>query len=249
MTRLLVSVRDIGEARTAAAHGAHLIDLKEPVRGALGAVDPAHWVAIRGALPAGVPLSAALGELLDPAPVPLGPEAGAIQFAKIGLAGCGCRPDWTEIWRQAWQRLPPQVERVAVVYADYPLVAAPSPAEVVSCAAAAGCRMLLVDTATKDGRTLFDHLPPARLRELMEQARQQGLGIVLAGSLRLAQLEELRPLQPDYVAVRGAVCWPDRRGTLAGQRVAEWVARLAALQPAPPATDDVWSDPSWRLTS
>ncbi|MEX0712176.1 MAG: (5-formylfuran-3-yl)methyl phosphate synthase, partial [Pirellulales bacterium] len=41
MTKLLVSVRSLAEARLALAAGVDLIDLKEPARGSLGALDPA----------------------------------------------------------------------------------------------------------------------------------------------------------------------------------------------------------------
>ena len=41
MTRFLVSVRDVAETETALAAGADIIDLKDPAKGALGALDPA----------------------------------------------------------------------------------------------------------------------------------------------------------------------------------------------------------------
>src|SRR5712691_8352699 len=41
MTKFLASVRDVSEAEIALAAGADIIDLKEPARGALGAVEPA----------------------------------------------------------------------------------------------------------------------------------------------------------------------------------------------------------------
>ena len=87
-TRLLVSVRSAEEARAALAGGADLIDIKEPAHGALGAADRAAMIAIVAAVAGHVPVSAALGELANPAQLDAS-LAGQIAFAKFGLAGCG----------------------------------------------------------------------------------------------------------------------------------------------------------------
>ncbi len=63
--RLLVSVVDADEAREALRGGAHVIDAKDPSRGAMGALPAAALRAILDALPAGTPSSAALGEARD----------------------------------------------------------------------------------------------------------------------------------------------------------------------------------------
>ena len=46
MTQFLASVRDVSEAAIALAAGADIVDLKEPSRGALGAVEPATIAAV-----------------------------------------------------------------------------------------------------------------------------------------------------------------------------------------------------------
>lgn len=234
MTRLLVSVRDEQEARQAAAQGADLIDVKEPRAGALGAVPPQRWQELRAAVPGSIPMSVALGELLDTETQARAGRATMFQFAKIGLAGCAAVPAWRDRWLEAWSTLPENVVRVAVAYAD-DAATAPSPEIVLEAAPAARCRALLVDTATKDGRNVFDHLALPRLDNLFGRARQLGLRLVLAGSLRLDQLPLAISLAPDYVAIRGAVCLPDREGALAPALVAHWVARLAELSPACPS--------------
>ena len=61
--RFLASVRSVAEARLAAALGAELIDLKEPRRGALGAVPAAEQRRILAALGEGRPIvSATVGD-------------------------------------------------------------------------------------------------------------------------------------------------------------------------------------------
>lgn len=49
--RLLVSVRDAGEARAALAGGAEIVDAKDPARGSIGAVSPEALQGIRLAVP------------------------------------------------------------------------------------------------------------------------------------------------------------------------------------------------------
>ena len=63
MMRLLVSVRDADEAKVALAAGVDLIDVKEPLRGALGAADAEQIAAVVREVNGRVPVSAALGEL------------------------------------------------------------------------------------------------------------------------------------------------------------------------------------------
>src|SRR5207244_4158543 len=87
--RLLVSVADPREARAALAGGADIIDAKDPRRGALGPVPPAVLLAIRQAVGAARPLSAALGDAYDPAAVERAAGVAArhgAAFVKVGFA-------------------------------------------------------------------------------------------------------------------------------------------------------------------
>ncbi|HVX15216.1 MAG TPA: (5-formylfuran-3-yl)methyl phosphate synthase [Pirellulales bacterium] len=231
MTRLLVSVRSLDEARLAAAAGVDLIDLKEPRRGPLGRVDLAVARQVANSLSPGIPLSMALGELAeltdgDEESVRHLPEE--IQFAKIGLSRCADSPRWPDLWRQALGALPPSCSAVAVVYADWRTTAAPRPAAILAEAMRCGCRALLVDTFCKQAGDVFAHCSVQELTDIFARARGAGLFTVLAGSLRLEKLESVLALRPDYVAVRGAVCQGDREGGLCPSRLAEWVSRLAS---------------------
>ena len=60
--RLLVSVRTAAEVAAGAGGGADIIDAKEPAAGSLGAVTPDVLREIAALVPAGVPLSVALGD-------------------------------------------------------------------------------------------------------------------------------------------------------------------------------------------
>lgn len=241
MTRLLVSVRDAGEAEMAAQAGVDLIDVKEPRRGSLGAADPEVLQAVLDQVAGRAPCSAACGEcreqndlLSDAGKVPSG-----LQYAKLGLAGCSNVPDWQALW-QAWQlRLPPETAAVAVVYADWQAAHSPSAEAVLELAVQYRAGAVLIDTFHKDGRSLPDVWPLPQLQQFIERVQAEGLPLVLAGSLALENLAALLPLQPDYVAVRGAVCRPSREGSLDPDRLARLVdevkcAGRSQVNPAPP---------------
>ncbi len=227
MTRLLVSVRNTDEASWAAAAGADLIDLKDPSAGALGAVATADWPLLRAAVPPSLPMSVALGELGDAELAARLSQASRFQFAKIGLAGWRRRPDWREQLAQAWSLLSTDVTRVAVAYADEQYADAPAPEAILEAAAPLSAGALLIDTCGKQGGSLLDWLDAPRLHGLCRRARRAGLLVVLAGSLRRDQLAAALAFRPDYVAVRGAVCRPDRTGTLVESLVREWAKTLA----------------------
>ena len=214
MTRLLVSVRSAAEARIALTAGADLIDVKEPHRGALGAADATCVAEVIRTIAGAVPVSAALGELIDlPGNVPLA-LPGGLSFVKFGLAGCARISDWSACWRQALLQLPAEVRPVAVAYADWRTVAAPPPDEVLRVGLELGCAALLVDTFDKTCGSLVDLWSLAQLSELMAAAADSGLLTVVAGSLDLAAIERVLPLGVDYIAVRGAACGGDRQDSV-----------------------------------
>jgi uncharacterized protein (UPF0264 family) len=232
---LLVSVRNVEEARAALAGGADVIDVKEPSRGSLGAADGETIAAVVRAVAGRVPVTAAGGELLDlclkkDLPLDISTQEGIALF-KLGLAGCGKRKDWIEMWRQQIAALAGQARPAAVVYADWQLAAAPSPEEVFQGAEIIGCPALLIDTWNKSAGTLFDHWPVEDLAKFLESVRQRGLITVLAGSLSgdafLAALE----LEPALVAVRGAACAGNREGSVSADRVRALRQAMAATSP------------------
>ena len=119
MTRLLVSVRNAAEAAIALRAGADLIDVKEPLRGALGAADASILADVLAVVGGQVPVSAALGEVL-PFAASLSPQlAAGLRYFKFGLAGCGAIADWADRWHAAWRDRGRADQAVAVIYADW----------------------------------------------------------------------------------------------------------------------------------
>jgi len=214
MTRLLVSVRDAIEARIAVDAGADLIDLKEPARGPLGAVDAAVAEDCLRLVDGRVAVSLALGELLDRPPGHGHATPRGAAFAKFGLAGCALDADWPGRWATACAQFAAGTHPVAVVYADWRAAAAPSPAEVLEQAAPLACRAVLVDTFDKSAGGLIDHWTIDELARFARLVRLTDMLLVLAGSLDYQAIRQVLPLEPDYVAVRGAVCLGGRSGRL-----------------------------------
>jgi uncharacterized protein (UPF0264 family) len=230
-TGLLVSVRSAEEAASALAGGAHVIDIKEPDRGALGAADPQVWRDVLEIVPARIPVSAALGELIGDdasatAAQPLAAQTAGLAFAKIGLAGATKVADWPGLWQQSLAALPRSVIPVAVAYADWQTAQAPPPEEVIDRGAKNACGFVLFDTFCKSRGHLFDHLPRAALARLTHRAERLKMKVVLAGSLSLPLMRCVLGLAPAFVAVRGAVCRDSRRGQIVPQKVRELVNAL-----------------------
>lgn len=239
--RLLVSVTDAAEAIEAAAGGAQIIDVKDPEAGALGAALPSVIRQVRDATPAGLPVSAALGDgpfepRLAAAAAARAAECGAA-FVKIGLRETPVDRGLDTV-RAVRAGLPRTVHLIAAGFADFRRAGSLDPLELPGLAQAAGAQGCLVDTAVKDGRGLFHWLEEAALGAFVAACRARGLLAALAGSLTLTDLPLLAGIGPDIVGVRGAACAGDRvRGRVSRERVAGLIRALASSRRggAPPA--------------
>lgn len=215
--RLLVSVRNLAEARAAVAGGCDRLDVKEPLRGPLGMADEkaiaeiaafsSHASGSGGA----VPCSVALGEIDDLSKLPralvLPPGVSDIKF---GPARLGTAERWAKGWRDVLRRVETEpthgLGRVAVAYADWRAAGAPRPAEILSAAIDLGADAFLIDTCRKQTGGLLDAIDPGELGRVSAAARGAGMLFALAGSLRIAHLAALVEVRPDVIAVRGAAC-------------------------------------------
>jgi len=243
---LLVSVRDAVEAAAALEGGATVVDVKEPVRGSLGMADPEVAAAVAAVVGHRAPWTLACGELRDGVEVihdhvrrvvGLLPAGAAPPFAaKAGPADAG-EAGWRERLMAFGRGLPSGVAPVAVAYGDWERVAAPAADEVIAVAAAAGFRLLLIDTCDKSGPPLVADADAARrVAGWVGRARAAGLRVVLAGSLTAATLRAAVAARPDLIAVRTAACTGGRLGRVCGKRVAE-LGKLCGLPAAEPVGD------------
>jgi len=231
---LLVSARNRSEALIALDAGVDVLDLKEPEHGPLGAVDRKVLVDVIGGLEENGyldgegPLSVALGELLDwnepPAQLPT-----QVRYAKLGLAGMTRHSDWKSRWIVAMTSLGDHVTPVAVAYADHQLANSPEPDEILAFATGYGCRAFLLDTFDKQAGALNRHLPAAELNRMIDQARNVGMTVVLAGSISRSNIQAIMECGPDLVAIRTAACSGGRTGNLCGDRIRDFKQLMSEL--------------------
>jgi uncharacterized protein (UPF0264 family) len=229
MTQLLVSVRSAAEAEAALQGGASLIDVKEPANGPLGKADDAVIAEVVRAVAGRAPVSAAIGEWKATAFSSRSSVLSGLNYVKFGLAGSG-HDNWqgfvSQAVRMLAERCYPSATPVVTAYADWEYARAPSVDEVCGYACRQAGGVFLLDTYLKDaGQTLLDCLPLPKLAGLCDLCRGAGVQIALAGSVGTDEIRKLLPLQPDWIAVRGAACEGGRDGVVSEARVCE----LAAL--------------------
>ena len=239
--RLLISVASAAEASEALVGGADIIDAKNPLAGALGAVSVEVLREIHAAVAGDRPVTAALGEASREAAIERAAavftEAGAA-VVKIGFRGIGSTIRAAALLAAAVRGARTGSDNragvVAVAYADAHRVASLTPADLTRVAAHSGAGGLLIDTADKRGPGLLRLVAPDALATLVAQAHQAGLFVVLAGKLTADDLPIARAAGADIAGVRGAACDGGRTGRVAARKVRLLRSVLsAALDPAP----------------
>jgi len=222
--RLLVSVRDADEARSAIEGGAAIIDAKEPSRGALGAVELPMLRAIRDAVGNACPLSAALGDADDDASLANAAHdvaALGVAYVKIGFHGVHDPERAAELLRAAMHGADAARQSthvIAVAYADAELVDALSPRALIEVASRAGAHGVLLDTAMKTRGRLLERMTTSAIIEWVEAAHRASLLAALAGGLAR--------LTPGLAAPGGAIAL---HGTL---MVSAFLGTLISLERA-----------------
>ena len=221
--KVLASVRDVSEAHLALAAGAHVIDLKEPSAGALGAVS-AHIVReVVAAIDGKALVSATIGDMdLVPQPV----FAACSEWAEIGVdyIKIGIFPGDLPATLNALSPLIKQGAKIiAVLFAD----GETSWDSVLPLVVQAGFAGIMLDTAGKQGGGLLTHMPLSDCATFVAAAHNAGLICGLAGSLKLNDIAPLAALNPDYLGFRGALCDTGRAGTLSQAKVRDVVIEVA----------------------
>ena len=225
--RLLVSVADAVEASAALAGGADLIDAKNPLTGALGAVSADVLREIHATVAGARLVTAAIGDAADETEV----ERAAGEFAaagatlvKVGFAGITSASRVgtliTAAVRGARAGSGGAGGVVAVAYADAGRVASLAARAFVDVAARAGATGVLLDTADKSGPGLRGLMTPTALAFWVAGAHDAGLLVALAGKLNADDLGYVRDAGADVAGVRGAACVGGRTGRVSSDRVA-----------------------------
>ena len=188
--RLLVSVSSAAEASAALAGGANLIDAKNPLAGALGAVSLEVLREIYSAVGGTRPVTAALGDAISDSALERDAcafAAAGARYVKVGFAGITSPSRVAALIaaaaRGASLGSDGAASLVAVAYADADRVDAVPAEAFVPLAARAGARGVLLDTADKSGPGLRGLMLPEVLARWVAEAHQAGVFVALAGKL------------------------------------------------------------------
>jgi uncharacterized protein (UPF0264 family) len=212
----LASVTSADEASLALAGGADVIDCKDPLAGALGALSGDVVREIVARVAGRLPVSATVGDL-PPDPEALVTAARAmastgVDIVKIGFFGaCDPRPAIAALGREKG----PSTQLIAVLMADQ------NPDfTLASELAAHGFSGVMLDTADKANGRLTSVAPAGALAKFVEGAHARGLMCGLAGSLRMEDIAGLASLGSDVLGFRGALCSAGRQSKLDPTRLA-----------------------------
>ncbi len=220
------------ETEEAIAGGADIIDVKNPMEGALGASFP--WVIkrIRAITPKKIEVSCALGDVPNlPGAVSLaalGAATTGVDYVKAGLYGLKTLEEAVYLMQnviKAVKDCNPSIKVVATGYADAERIGAVSPLLIPEIAHKAQADIAMIDTAIKDGKNLFTFLTINQLRSFVDAAHDYGLKAALAGSLKKEDLLAVQSLGADVAGLRGAACTNGDRvnGEITREKVRELV--------------------------
>jgi (5-formylfuran-3-yl)methyl phosphate synthase len=218
--KLLISPQNLQEAQEAIAGGADIIDVKNPKEGPLGANYPWIIKQIADATPANLEVSCTLGEAPNrPASISLaalGAASLGVDYVKVGLCGIKTQKQAVTLLQnvnQAAKSFNPKIKVVAAGYADAKRAQSIDPLLVPETAFKAGVEVAMLDTAVKDGKTLFDFLSSQSLRKFIDLTHKCHLTAAVAGSLRKENLPKICLLGADIAGLRGAACMDGDRVT------------------------------------
>lgn len=202
MTGMLASVNSVDEALLVLEANVDIIDLKQPSRGALGALDLALVRQIVAEINGRCPVSATIGDL------PMQPElvlnavttmaATGVDYVKIGFFPGG---NWMETIMELSRLAEGNVVLIAVLFAD----TQPDFA-LLSLLKEASFKGVMLDTMDKTKGSLPQVMNKNLIEQFVLQAKKQGLLCGLAGSLKPQDVAGLLACQPDYLGFRGALC-------------------------------------------
>ena len=218
MTGFLASVSSLEEAQLVRSLGADVIDMKDPGRGALGALDEDSVRAIAALPDKSVTLSATVGDLpvyaaeLETAVT--GMHACGVDIVKVGVFDRTISPFMLSVLDRLADR---GIRIVLVFFAElYP------PGIDFQRLWRGGITGVMLDTCEKAEGNLRDKLDDGTLAEFVRKAGRAGLMTGLAGSLTREDIPPLLEINPDYLGFRGALCKQHRRASqIDGAKVAD----------------------------
>ncbi len=208
MTGMLASVNSLEEALQALSADVDIIDLKQPALGALGALKTDVVKNIVLGIGGRRPISATVGDLpMQPDLVYQAVKAMAetdVDYIKIGFFPGG---DWQGTLEKLAALAQQNLALIAVLFVD----TRPDFAVVIASLKNAGFKGVMLDTMDKNNGSLTQIMAKTDIAQFVKLAKDRQLLCGLAGSLKLEDVVELMPYQPDYLGFRGALCQEHNR--------------------------------------
>jgi len=215
--KLLVSVKDEIEAINAIEGKADIIDIKNPKEGALGACMPSVIKKISEiSHNYNVLCSSAIGDVS---------YAGNASLAACGAAMCGVdyikvglKTENVVIASSIMKNVVKEIRNyknfhkekikvVAVAFADWMRANTFPVEEIYEVGLASNCDVLMIDTAIKDKKNLFDFMKEDEIKNFAKTAKEFGFEVAVAGSLGKKEILILKNIDEiDVIGVRTAVC-------------------------------------------
>jgi len=230
MIKVLISPSNVEEAMECIRGGAHIIDVKNPEEGSLGANFP--WVIKEIAKLAkeyGLEASATIGDINKPGTASLaalGTATLGVDYVKVGLFVDDVETA-TKILSNVAKAIEDfDVKVVGAVYADWERAGTINPLLVTDIAARCDVDGVMIDTAIKDGKSLFDFMDLDSIATFIDSAHANGLFCALAGGLNWNHIEILKKLKPDIIGVRTMVCENGRNSKIKRELVEKLVKSL-----------------------
>ncbi len=207
MTGMLASVKDKQEALQVLAANVDIIDLKQPSKGALGALEISVVADIVKTIEKKSLVSATIGDL------PMQPDlvfnavkamaATGVDYVKMGIFPEG---DSIATLNKLAELKKSNLSLIAVLFAD----ALPC-FNLIEILRKTGFKGIMLDTMNKRQGSLRQIMDSKQIADFVTQAKQQQLLCGLAGSLRENDIKDLLTLNPDYLGFRGALCQQHNR--------------------------------------
>ena len=207
MTGFLASVSSVEEARQVRFLGVDVIDLKDPGKGALGALDEDSVRSIAALIGNRTTLSATIGDLpgyaagLESAVTRM--HACGVDIVKVGVFDTSISPFALSAFNRLTDR---QIRIVLVFFAEF------FPLDIdFQRLKHTGITGVMLDTCEKASGNLRQKLDHETLSKFVTDARQARLITGLAGSLTREDIPPLLRVNPDYLGFRGALCEQHKR--------------------------------------
>jgi (5-formylfuran-3-yl)methyl phosphate synthase len=202
MTGMLASVTSAQEAQLVLKEGVDIVDLKNPEKGALGALDTNVVAEIIASIDGAVLTSATVGDIEPDDPSLknkiIDMANTGVDFVKVGLFDSCVTNRFIQVVNQAAGQ---GVKLIVVLFAEN--ISNISFLDELMKSDISG---VMLDTKNKSNENLCSLLSNQELEEFVRTAKSNQLLTGLAGSLRIEDIATLLDIEPDYLGFRGALC-------------------------------------------